>query len=465
MEIISLNPSVQKSRKILWLRLLKLLHILLMTLPFAIAWGGAYVHLHAASMSGVAGAAVTLVFLALYVLFTRIYGAFFISQSRISELVASQILSALLADLFCYLLLSLLLRRFPGVWPKALVLPVQMLIALLWTYGVHQWYFRTFPRAQSVLIYGDAVLAERLQRDTAMRKRYRVERALHVTECDDALRCLDGAEVVFLAGVDGRLRDAVLKYAVAHDVPVYIIPGLGDILMSGAVRIHLFHDPVLRAARYHPRPEYVIGKRLFDLLVSAVALVVLSPVILLTAFAVKLGDGGPVLYRQTRLTKDGKRFSLLKFRSMRVDAESDGVARLSTGDHDPRVTKVGRVLRKYRIDELPQLLNILAGDLSIVGPRPERPEIAAEYEKTLPEFRLRLQAKAGLTGYAQVYGKYNTDPYHKLQLDLMYIANPGFLEDLRICFATVKTIFMAESTEGVQEGMTTAMEEKETVGV
>ena len=465
MEITVLKHSAQDKHKVIWLRLLKLLHIVLMTLPFAIAWGGAYVHLRSASMSGAAGAAVTLVFLVLYVLFTRIYGAFFISQSRISELVASQILSALLADLFCYLLLSLLLRRFPGVWPKALVLPVQMLIALLWTHCAHQWYFRTFPRAQSVLIYGDAELAERLQRDPAMRKRYRVERALHVTECDDALRCLDGAQVVFLAGVDSGLRDEVIKCAIAHDVPLYIIPRLGDIIMSGAARIHMFHDPVLRVARFHPRPEYYLGKRLFDLAVSAVALIVLSPVILLTALAVKLSDGGPVMYRQTRLTKNGKTFSLLKFRSMRVDAESDGVARLSTGDRDPRVTAVGRVIRKYRIDELPQLLNILAGDLSIVGPRPERPEIAAEYEQTLPEFRLRLQAKAGLTGYAQVYGKYNTDPYHKLQLDLMYIANPGFLEDLRICFATVKTIFMSESTEGVQEGMTTAMEEQETVGV
>ena len=207
------------------------------------------------------------------------------------------------------------------------------------------------------------------------------------------------------------------------------------------------------------------GKRAFDIVVALTALIVLSPVMLVTALAVKLGDGGPVFYRQTRLTKDGKTFSLLKFRSMRVDAEADGVARLSTGNQDPRVTPVGRVIRKYRIDELPQLLNILAGDLSVVGPRPERPEIAAEYEKTLPEFRLRLQVKAGLTGYAQVCGRYNTDPYHKLQMDLMYIAHLGFLEDLRICFATVKTICMPNSTEGVQEGMTTAMEEKETVGV
>ena len=459
-----MNHPQKTAYKVLRLRLLKLLHIVLMTLPFAIAWGGAYVHSGHASMAGAAGAAVTLVFLVLYVLFTRVYGAFFISQSRISELVASQILSALLADLFCYLLLALLLRRFPGVWPKALVLPVQMLIALLWTYWTHRWYFRTFPPARSVVIYGDEDTLRRLLDDSAMGKRYAVERILRDSECDPALGCLDGAEVVFLADVASDCRDAVLKYAVGHDVSVYIVPHLGDIIMSGAAQVHMFHDPVLRAARSHPRPEYVIGKRAFDIVVALTALIVFSPVMLVTALAVKLGDGGPVFYRQKRLTKDGKIFSLLKFRSMRVDAEADGVARLSTGDQDPRVTPVGRVIRKYRIDELPQLLNILAGDLSVVGPRPERPEIAAEYEKTLPEFRLRLQVKAGLTGYAQVCGRYNTDPYHKLQMDLMYIAHLGFLEDLRICFATVKTIFMPDSTEGVQEGMTTAMEE-ENVGV
>lgn len=144
---------------------------------------------------------------------------------------------------------------------------------------------------------------------------------------------------------------------------------------------------------------------------------------------------------------------------MKVNAEKDGVARLSSGDNDPRITPVGRFIRKCRIDELPQLLNIIKGDMTIVGPRPERPSIAAEYEETMPEFRLRLQVKAGLTGYAQVYGKYNTTPYDKLLMDLMYISNANLLDDLMIMFATVKILFMAESTEGVAEGQTTAMEE------
>lgn len=141
---------------------------------------------------------------------------------------------------------------------------------------------------------------------------------------------------------------------------------------------------------------------------------------------------------------------------MRVDAESDGVARLSSGENDDRITPVGKFIRKCRIDELPQLLNIIGGSMSVVGPRPERPEIAAQYEKTMPEFKLRLQAKAGLTGYAQVYGKYNTTPYDKLLMDLMYIAKPSFFEDLRIIFATIKILFVGESTEGVEKGKVTA---------
>lgn len=159
-----------------------------------------------------------------------------------------------------------------------------------------------------------------------------------------------------------------------------------------------------------------------------------------------------MFYKQIRLTKDGKEFGILKFRSMRVDAEKDGVARLSSGEHDDRITPVGRVIRACRIDELPQLLNILRGELSIVGPRPERPEIAAQYCEEMPEFSLRLQAKAGLTGYAQIYGKYNTTPYDKLVMDLMYIAHPSIVEDLKIMFVTVKILFMPESTEGVSEG-------------
>jgi exopolysaccharide biosynthesis polyprenyl glycosylphosphotransferase len=240
------------------------------------------------------------------------------------------------------------------------------------------------------------------------------------------------------------------------------MPRIGDVIMSGAHRHHMFHLPVLRVNRCKPHPEQKLIKRVLDVVVSCLFLLLFSPVMLITAIAIKATDGGPVFYKQDRLTLNGKVFKIIKFRSMRVDAEKDGVARLSTGDKDDRITPVGRIIRKVRIDEIPQLLNVLGGSMSLVGPRPERPEIAEQYEETLPEFRLRLQVKAGLTGYAQIYGKYNTTPYDKLQMDLMYIANPSFLEDLKILFATVKILFQPESTDGVAEGQVTAdVEEKE----
>ena len=217
--------------------------------------------------------------------------------------------------------------------------------------------------------------------------------------------------------------------------------------------------PFLHCTRNNRSYWYRIAKRAMDVVISALALVAASPVILISAIAIRCCDGGPVFYRQRRLTENGRTFDILKFRSMRVDAEKDGVARLAS-EHDDRITPVGKILRKYRLDELPQFLNILKGEMSVVGPRPERPEIAAQYEELIPEFRLRLQVKAGLTGYAQVYGKYNTNPYDKLEMDLMYIAKPSILQDIALLFATVKILFQAESTEGVADGKTTAGKEE-----
>ena len=193
-----------------------------------------------------------------------------------------------------------------------------------------------------------------------------------------------------------------------------------------------------------------------DLILTGIATIIASPFMLVTALAIKLYDGGPALYKQKRLTKDGKEFYVYKFRSMIVDAEKNSGARLSSGENDDRITKVGKVIRAIRFDELPQLFNILKGDMSIVGPRPERPEIAEQYYEELPEFKYRLKVKAGLTGYAQVYGKYNTTPKDKLKLDLMYINNYSLYLDLKVIFYTVKILFMKESTEGIEEGKTTA---------
>lgn len=397
------------------------------------------------------------VYMILYMTYGRIYGSFYISMLRISEMVYSQCLALVLSDAVTYVILCLACRNYIALWPMAAALAAQMALSVFWSVSAHKWYYRTFPPRRTVIVYDQKVRVDTLIRAYGLRKKYQVVASMQVRQClEKGCADLQDMQTVFLCGIHSRERNRILKYCVEHGITAYVLPRIGDVLMSGAKRVNLFHLPFLRVDRYDPTPEYLLSKRVFDVTVSLAALVLLSPVMLLTAAAIKLTDGGPVFYRQKRLTKNGRAFEILKFRSMRQDAEKDGIARLSTGDQDPRVTPVGRVIRRLRIDELPQLFNILEGTMSIVGPRPERPEIAARYEKELPEFSLRLQAKAGLTGYAQVYGKYNTTPYHKLLMDLMYIAHPSFFEDLRIIFATIKILFLPESTEGVEEGSQTA---------
>ena len=200
--------------------------------------------------------------------------------------------------------------------------------------------------------------------------------------------------------------------------------------------------------------------RFFDIFLSLIALIILSPVLLIVAIAIKREDGGPVFFRQERCTLNNQTFMILKFRSMIVDAEKDGRPH-PAGEEDDRITHVGKFIRKTRIDELPQLINILKGDMSIVGPRPERIEHVQLYTESIPEFSFRSKVKGGLTGYAQVYGKYNTSALDKLKMDLIYIENYSLLLDVQILFETVRVIFQKESTEGFSEAQQEHMEEME----
>ena len=233
-------------------------------------------------------------------------------------------------------------------------------------------------------------------------------------------------------------------------------PKISDVIIRSSEMLHLFDTPLLLARNSGLSIEQRFIKRTIDLVFSGIILVIASPFMLIAAVMIKTYDHGPVFFKQKRYTIDRKEFYVYKFRSMIVDAEKDGVARLAT-KNDSRITPVGNILRKTRLDELPQLFNVLKGDMSLVGPRPERPEIAQEYEKETPEFAFRLKVKAGLTGYAQVYGKYNTTAYDKLKLDLMYIENYSLLSDIKLIIMTFKIMFMKESTEGLEENQVLAV--------
>ena len=439
------------------LRLVKVLNIICLTFPFACCWYGYYSRQMQSSFYRRGNLLMITLYMVVYFLFARVYNGFLVSVNRISEMVYSQVLAALVTDGISYLVIALLVKGFPNLIPGILAIGGQILLSALWCYTAHHWYFRSFPPSKTIIVYDVREGMESLINQYDLERKFQVEEIIQVKECLENLDKLNEVDTVFLSGIHSHDRNIILKYCIEHDVRAYVVPRVGDVLMSGAQQVHLFHLPMLRVGRYEPTPEYLFFKRLIDLMMAGVATVILSPIMVITAIAIKAYDKGPVFYKQTRLTKDGKEFGVLKFRSMKVNAEKDGVARLSSGENDPRITPVGRIIRKCRIDEVPQLLNILKGDMTIVGPRPERPSIAADYEKVMPEFHLRLQAKAGLTGYAQVYGKYNTTPYDKLLMDLMYISHPSLLEDLMIMFATVKILFMPESTEGVEEGQVNAL--------
>lgn len=442
------------------LRCVKLLNLILMTAGFAFVWNNFLKDDVYVPFFYKGNIFVIALFFFIYYMYGRTYEAFLISYNRISEMIYSQMLALLVTDVIMYVISWLLIRFLPSFLPFAILLGIQLIVSILWSTLSHVWYFHKYSAKKTVVIWDMRQGLEELVASYGLEKKFNVCADYRVDKCIKNLAVLNETETVFLAGIHSHDRNIIIKYCVEHHISVFVIPRVGDVLMSGAKRMHLFHLPILRLERYDPNPEFVVIKRAFDIIVSALAIVLSSPIAIVTAVAIKATDGGPVFYKQCRLTKDGKMFNVLKFRSMRIDAEKDGVARLSTGENDNRITPVGKVIRKYRIDELPQFINIFMGDMSFVGPRPERPEIAEEYEKDLPEFRLRLQAKCGLTGYAQVYGKYNTIPYDKLQMDLMYISNPSLMQDLGIMFATVKILFASESTEGVQEGQTTAMNNK-----
>lgn len=437
--------------------LMKLISTAVISIPFIVCW---FVYYEPRTMTTGSRQSSVLLLLCyislLYMLCTRLDG-YRITLHRIREVIFSQILAVGATDALAAILIWMLSIHFPNLWPGVLCYLIQAMLTVPNVVLTHKWCFAGYKPSKSIVVYDVRQGMEELIHTYGLEKRFDVQETCPIEEILEHLERLEEYETVFMCGIHSHDRNIVLKSCIETGKSVYLIPRVGDVIMSGAEHMHMLHLPVLKVSRYAPSTEFRIAKRVFDVGLSSISLILLSPLLAVISLAVRK-DGGPAFYKQARLTKDGKVFQIIKFRSMRVDAEKQTGAVLSAGDNDPRITRIGRILRAYRLDELPQLINILKGEMSFVGPRPERPEIAAEYEKEMPEFKLRLQAKAGLTGYAQVFGKYNTTPYDKLLMDLMYIAQPSLLEEVLIILSTVKILFVKESTEGIQAGTSNAQD-------
>lgn len=395
----------------------------------------------------------------MFTVFANVYGAFKLGMLKYSNLVFSQLLALLFSNTIIYLQISLLSLKLVSPAPLIGMCLDNVLCCLVWSamaMGVYKW---LYPPRDLLLIYSDRDPDNLVKKIQTRQDKYTITNMVHCDmDTEELKKVIMNHESVVLCDIPSDRRNEILKFCYAKGVRSYITPKLSDIIIIGAEQNNLFDSPLLVAKSAGLKWEEMFVKRLVDIIISLILCIPTVVVTLVVAIGNLIWDRGPIFYTQPRLTRDGKVFKIYKFRSMKVDAEKYG-ARLAAKDDD-RITKVGRVLRATHLDELPQVFNILLGHMSVVGPRPERPEIAQQYMEKIPEFDLRLKVKAGLTGYAQVYGKYNTTPYDKLKLDLYYIEHYNLWMDVQLILMTFKIMFMKDNTEGVDKDQKTAIIEK-----
>lgn len=384
--------------------------------------------------------------------FMSTYGGFEIGYLKNGNLIYSQVISVLFTNIVTYLQIAVIDRRLVNPIYLLPMTLAEIAFIIIWTMLFQTGYRNMFPPRKMLFVEGDRKDYHLRDKMNARDDKYQIcEVISYKSRMEDIKKKIDQYDAVVLGDMPSHERNLLLKYCYMSEIRTYSVPKISDVLLRSSDELNIFDTPLMLSRNIGLSIEQEWIKRAEDVLIASLMFVLFSPIFLIAAIGIKCTDNGPVFYKQERLTKNGKKFMIYKFRTMIVDAEKTSGPVLAT-DKDPRVLPIGKVLRATRLDELPQIVNILKGEMSVVGPRPERPDIAAEIEKDVPEFSYRLKVKSGLTGYAQVYGKYNTTFYDKLKLDLMYIRKYSLLLDLKLILMTPKIMFLKESTEGVVEG-------------
>lgn len=388
--------------------------------------------------------------------FIRTFGGYRIGYLRITDICLSQVLGILFANAIEYFQVCMIANDYMSVYPILLLTVEEIVLVIPGVFLVRYFYVRLYPPRKMLVVYGKNSPDELISKINSRKDKYDVcATASAYIGYEELYTKILEYEAVVLCDLPTQIRNKILKFCYDENKRTYITPKISDIILMGTEQLHLFDTPLMLSRNQGLTIEQRFIKRTMDIVLSLIAIVISSPVMLIIAIAIKAYDKGPVFYTQERLTRDRESFQIIKFRSMKMDSENTG-AQLAKKDDD-RITPVGRIIRRTHLDELPQIFNILKGEMSFVGPRPEREVIAEKYEEVVPEFRFRLKVKAGLTGYAQVYGKYNTTPYDKLKLDLTYIENYSAWLDLKLMLMTVKIMFQKENTEGVDATQQTAI--------
>lgn len=425
-----------------------LLEVLILTVLYYITWQKGYSLAYFAYMGKYVLMGVYAVLV--YVFFLNSDCTMFGQLQRL-DLIIGQTIALFLVNFVTYFQLCLIANSMLSPTPMLVLLLIQIVAAILLIYAYTGLYYKLYAPHDMLMIYGNKRGVGLKIKMDSRRDKYNISKLICIDVGFDAV-CeeIRKHEAVILTDVPAQIRNDILKYCYQHRIRTYVAPKLTDIMIRGARQNTLFDTPLMLVKGTGLTPMQRVMKRTMDILLSAIALVIAAIPMAAVAIAIKLEDGGPVFYKQKRMTRNGREFEILKFRSMIVDAEKYAGAVLATDD-DPRITKTGKFIRATRLDEIPQIINILKGDMSIVGPRPERKVIADEYCKEIPEFAYRLKVRGGLTGYAQIYGKYNTSAYDKLRLDLMYIENYSLMLDIKLIILTLRIIFSKDSTEGIDK--------------
>lgn len=384
----------------------------------------------------------------------KLFDGYMIGVNRISTSIMSQTLGLLIANVCEVLIMILLIGQNDSVGRIILsfckILVIQIAFAFFFTWITSAIYRRKFPPHRMLMIYGD--YSNNLGLKMSRRDdRYMISCTMHYSEGLEKIKeKMKEVDAILINDIPSEKRNLILKMCFYADMRVYFTPKIGDIFVRGSIDLRVFDTPICFLRNRGMDMGQRIIKRIGDILVSLVGIIIMSPVMLIISLLIKIYDKGSILYKQKRCTINGNVFEILKFRTMKENAEEDGRARLAAID-DERITPVGRFLRKTRLDELPQFINVIKGDMSIVGPRPERPEIIRDYLEDIPEFDYRMKVKAGLTGYAQVYGKYNTTDLDKLKFDLMYIEKCSIFQDIQLILLTLRVIFVKDAADGVEK--------------
>lgn len=385
----------------------------------------------------------------IFVLFSELYGAFKIGVNRIHEVIYSFFLAAVFTNIIVYFELCLLARDMISVVPYIFGFIYQMAVIAIGSHCANTIYFRLYPARRMLAIFADDEEGTAIIRKVSkIPDRFNVERgvSLNRNSVEEIKELINNYEAILLCDIEKGAKAELLRYCYSKSKRTYVLPSSADVIIRNSEQIQIFDTPIMMCKNHGLRIEQEFIKRTMDILVSLVGIILTSPIMLVVAVAIKLYDKGPIFFKQNRVTKNGRIFNVLKFRSMIVDADKDGAKKAE--NNDDRITPVGKIIRPFRIDELPQFFNILFGDMSLVGPRPERVENVCEYTVKYPDFNMRHRVKGGLTGYAQIYGKYNTSPEDKLKMDLIYIEQYSIFLDIKLILMTIKILFMKESTEG-----------------